>query len=182
MLGKVVRFVEAAALPIDMELALADTIANPVEAHVDRFGALLLDGVVGDAGSSAVVGLEGRRRLGVAEFFERNANRTGFFAIVEEGSEFGFGRTRKDFAHDLAEDADGTVRRGWRIVWIGRLVGMRWAAAEVVIASGARARFGGSQVGGVAFDPEDHVASDETHGGVRMGGTIVQEVGDGIHG
>ena len=101
---------------------------------------------------------------------------------MEEGSEFGFSRTGKDFAHDLAKNADGTVRRGWRIVWIGRLVRMRWAAAEVVVASGARARFGGSQVGGVAFDPEDHVTSDETHGGVRMSGTIVQEVGDGFHG
>ena len=57
MLGKVVRFVEAAALPIDMELALADTIANPVEAHIDSFGTLLFDSVVGDAGGSAVVSL-----------------------------------------------------------------------------------------------------------------------------
>ena len=47
MLGKVDRFVEATAFPIDMELALAYAIAHPVESHVVSFGALLLDNRIG---------------------------------------------------------------------------------------------------------------------------------------
>ena len=47
MLGKVVRFIEDASFPIDMELALAYAIAHPVESHVVSFGALLLDNRIG---------------------------------------------------------------------------------------------------------------------------------------
>ena len=75
--------------------------------------------------------------------------------------------------HDLAVNTDGAVRRGRGSVWIRSFVGMSWFAAEVMITSGARAYFGGSQVGGVAFDPEDHVDGNESNGGFRMDGTIV---------
>ena len=33
-------------LPVDKELAAAGAVADPVEAHVDGFGALLFDGVI----------------------------------------------------------------------------------------------------------------------------------------
>ena len=63
MFGKVVRFIEAASFSIDMELALAYAIANPVKSHVDSFEALLFDSVIGNAGGSTVVGLKGHRKL-----------------------------------------------------------------------------------------------------------------------
>jgi hypothetical protein len=55
MFSKVIGFVKSAGFPIDMELALADTVANPVQAHIDGFGAFLFDSIIGNASSSAVV-------------------------------------------------------------------------------------------------------------------------------
>jgi hypothetical protein len=53
-----------------MELALADVVMNPVEAHIDGFGVFLFDGVIGeDASGGAVVSYNGCGRLGMAEFF-----------------------------------------------------------------------------------------------------------------
>jgi hypothetical protein len=51
MLGEVVVKVFSAGLPVDDELVLLDSIANPVEAHVHCAGFALLEGVVCDSGS-----------------------------------------------------------------------------------------------------------------------------------
>jgi hypothetical protein len=51
MLGEVVDKVFSAGSPVDDELVLLDSIANPVEAHVHRAGFALLEGVVCDSGS-----------------------------------------------------------------------------------------------------------------------------------
>ena len=107
--------------------------------RVDSFGAFLLDGVVGDAGGSAVVGLEGRWWLGMAEFFEGDANGTGFFAIVEEGSELGFGSAGDDFAHYLAERVNGTVRRWRQRIGVGGSGRNCRFAAEAMVAGGSGA-------------------------------------------
>ena len=70
MLGEIVRTIEDAFFPVDVKLALADSVADPIETHIDCLGALLFDGVVGNAGSSAIVGNDGRGRLRMAELFE----------------------------------------------------------------------------------------------------------------
>jgi len=44
-------------LPKNVELALSHLVAYPIKMHVDGFGALLLNGVVGNATGHAVVGL-----------------------------------------------------------------------------------------------------------------------------
>ena len=49
--------------PLDDELALAFSVADPVVAHVDGFGTLLLDCFVDDAFSKSIVSLDGRGRL-----------------------------------------------------------------------------------------------------------------------
>ena len=49
MLGKIIGEVIGAFFPVNSELILADAIADPIESHVDGFGAALLDGVVNDA-------------------------------------------------------------------------------------------------------------------------------------
>ena len=94
---------------------MADAVANPVEAHVDGFGAFLFDGVIRNAEGGAVVRDHGSGRLGMTEFLQADSDRAGFFAIVvEKSSEFGFGGAGQDFAHDLAQDVDGSIggRRG----------------------------------------------------------------------
>ena len=83
MLGKVVGLVECAAAPVDDKLPLSYAIAYPVEAHVDGFGAALLHGIVGDAGGGAIVGYDGRGRLGMAHFFETGAEGASILTIVE---------------------------------------------------------------------------------------------------
>jgi hypothetical protein len=44
---------------VDDELALAYAVADPVEAHVNGFGALLVDGVIGDHSLSVWMGVAG---------------------------------------------------------------------------------------------------------------------------
>ncbi len=51
MLGEVVAEVFSAGPPVDDELVLLDSIANPVETHVHCAGFALLEGVVCDSGS-----------------------------------------------------------------------------------------------------------------------------------
>ena len=65
------------------EVALADSIADPIEARVDGFGPFLFDGVGGDAAGGIIVGGHRGGRLWVAHFFEGNLQRTGFFSIME---------------------------------------------------------------------------------------------------
>ena len=72
MLGEIISLVEATAFPIDVKLTLSDTVSNPVKTHVDSFGSFLFDGVIGDAGSGAVVCLDGSRWLRMAKFFKTN--------------------------------------------------------------------------------------------------------------
>jgi hypothetical protein len=110
----------------------------------------------------------------MAEFFEADANGAGFFAIVEEGSEFSFGGTGEYFAHDLAKDIDGTIRRRRGIIRIRWEVWVRRPRTEVLITCGTGPSLGSSEVGGVAFDPEDHVAADEPNSGIGIGGTVVE--------
>ena len=88
----VISFVENAFFPVDYEeVALVNTVSDPKEAHVNGFRPFLFDSVVGDTRCSAVVGLNRFCRLRMTEFFEACAKRAGFFSIVKEGGEFGFG-------------------------------------------------------------------------------------------
>ena len=71
-------------------MALADTVANPVEAHVDGLGSSMFDRVVGEANSAVVVREDGCGALRVAKIRERLTQRDGFASIEEEGGIFGF--------------------------------------------------------------------------------------------
>jgi hypothetical protein len=63
---KIIRAVVTAFFPTNDRLALVNMITNPIKAHVDGFGLFLFDSVIGNAGGSAVVGLDGGGGLGVA--------------------------------------------------------------------------------------------------------------------
>ena len=107
--GDVISAILFAGFPVDKKLALANTIADPVEAHVNCLGSLLFNCIVDNASGSAVVGLERGRRLFVAEFFECNAVRASRLGVVEEATKFGFSGTGHDIAHDVAENVDGSI-------------------------------------------------------------------------
>ena len=143
MLGEVIGLVENAFAPVNDKLTLACTVADPVKAHVDGFGSFLLDGVVGDARGSCVVGGHRSGRLLVSEFFEGDSEWACFTTIVEEGSKFSFSGTGKHFAHDVAHDMDGAVvGRSW-VSGVWRFGGVLGVAAEVVIAGCTGASLGG---------------------------------------
>ena len=98
MLGKIIGLVNGAFAPVNKELALAHAITDPVVSHVHGLGALLLDGVVGDAGCGAIVRLNRGWRLGVAQFLETRSKWASFFAIVKKCPEFSLGDAGDDFS------------------------------------------------------------------------------------
>ena len=107
--GEIIGTVCFAFAPIDFELALANAIANPLEAHTNGLGLFMFHGISGDAAFRFVVGCHWGCRLGMPHFFKGNAQSTGFLAVEKERAEFGFGGAGKNFAHDVAKDLDGTV-------------------------------------------------------------------------
>ena len=70
MFRDIIAKIENAFFPVYIELALADAVAQPVEAHVHRLGHFLFDCVVDDAGGALVVKLEWCGSLLVAKFGE----------------------------------------------------------------------------------------------------------------
>ena len=68
--GEVFRNIHRTGCPADVELALFDTAAKPIETHVNCLRVILSDGGVHDTFFGAVVGAHGCRGLWVAEFNE----------------------------------------------------------------------------------------------------------------
>ena len=89
----VIGTVKFASLPINVELVLSDSVADPVETHVDGFGSFLFYCVVGDPCGGCVIRSYWGCRLRVSEFFEGYSYCGCFFAVVEECCKFGFGCT-----------------------------------------------------------------------------------------
>ena len=58
MLGEIVSEIVSPSFPMNDELALCDSVPDPIEAHVNCFGTLLFDGGIGDACSACVVCLD----------------------------------------------------------------------------------------------------------------------------
>lgn len=55
----------------------------------------------------------------MAKFFESDADGTGLSSVVEEGTKFSFSGAGNNFAHDLAENIDGTIV-WWRWSCVGK--------------------------------------------------------------
>ena len=98
--------------PLDEELAAAGMVADPLEEHVDGFGALLFDGVIGKSDRGLVVDLHGCGGLGVAEFPEQCADGGGFLSIDIGGADFGFSGRSHDVGHDFGHGVNGSLSRG----------------------------------------------------------------------
>jgi len=169
MLGVVVSTVSSTRLPVDTKLALADTIADPVEAHVNGFGSTLFDGVVDDAFGGGVVGHDGCGRLWPAHFLQSGSEHAAILGIVEQGTDFGFCGRGEDITHEIANNVKSTIERC--------LFARFWLIAEIVIAAGSGASFWLGKVGGIALDVQDHVAGMVTEDSIGVSGSIVEEPG-----
>jgi hypothetical protein len=89
VLGEVVGKVVRAFSPMYVKLSLSDTVANPVEAHAEGLGSLVLDGIVSDAFRALVVGLDRRDELRMAELGERGADHAAVLGVEEQGGKLG---------------------------------------------------------------------------------------------
>ena len=115
MLCVVVGKVGVSRGPFDGELALVNSIRDPVKPHVHCLGAFELVVTVGKTTGSGIVGGDfGGARLFMAKFLEDLPNEHGFLAIVEEGSYLGFSGRSHDMSHDARLNVDGAVGFGER--------------------------------------------------------------------
>ena len=79
--GEVVRSIVVWFTPVDAEVALADAVTDPVEAHIDGFGAAFPDSVIGDAWCDIVVGINYCWRLSVLKWKKIFSDGGSLFSI-----------------------------------------------------------------------------------------------------
>ena len=134
--------------PIDLELALGTVVLEPVEAHVDGFGSVLLDGVVEDTIGSAVVGLDRGRGLFVSQFSDGDAVGDCRTGIEVACPDFSFCSGGEDILRDGGDGTEGGIEEFTVIV--------TKEEEASCLASGSA----GNKVGGITVNVEDHVAGN----------------------
>ena len=96
---------------------------------------------------------------------------------MEAGANFSFGGGCHDVVQDVADNVDGSIER-----WVGGCgVSGRFGTEEEETSS-TRAGFGFGEVGCIAVDVEAHVTGMEANGGVRVRGSVVEQVDCGFGG
>lgn len=173
-LGVEITKVVSARAPIDGELALSGTVADPVKSHVDGFGPFLFDGVVGKADSSGVVNLHGSGRLRMSKFSKSGAKRDGFLSINIGSSNFGLRSGPHHVFKNFFNDVDGTIGFGDSRVEAG--------VGKEVMTTNAATGFGGGEIGSIAVYMENHVAGVKPDNSARESCGVVEEVDEGVHG
>ena len=131
---------------IDLELALGNAVAEPVEAHVDGFGLVLIDGVVEDTIGGAVFGSDRGRGLFVSQFNEGDLVWDCCTGIEVAYIDFRFSSEGEDILHDDGNSAEGGVEEFTIFV------------AKEEEASCSASGSVGNKVGGITVNVEDHVA------------------------
>ena len=162
VLCKVVGEVGFAWGPIDIELVLFDTVAQPVKSHVDCFGLVLFDSAISDTVSGAVVSSDWSGWLRMAEFAEGDAERDSCPCIHEEGGDFGFGGGGHDASDEFGKNSDGAV---------DELAVLVTKPEEAPCAAAGSAC---DQVGSVTVTVENHVAGAIEFGGILVGRAVVE--------
>jgi hypothetical protein len=125
--GEVVSQIVRTTAPMDNEVALGNLILNPIEAHVNGFGATLLYSSVCDACSTGVISLDWAWWLGMAHVLERCAKPSSFFSIVKQSTEFRFSGRGDNHFHDRTWDMDIAIDWWWTgVAFNGG--GVKWGA------------------------------------------------------
>ena len=94
---------------IDQELALPDTVLEPVPAHVHGLGPFLLHGPVGETVGRGVVDLDRRGGLGMSQFLQRGAHWYSVLGVEIGSPDLGLGGGSHDYINDGAECVDGSI-------------------------------------------------------------------------
>ena len=84
-------------------MALSDAISHPVEAHANRLGLELFNGVINYDFSVAVVSLDWSGWLWLSHLLNGGADDTTILGIVEEGTKLGFGDGENYVVHDVGK-------------------------------------------------------------------------------
>jgi hypothetical protein len=109
MLGEVVTEVFTAGFPVDEEMVLTDAVADPIEVHIHGAGSALADGRIDYAIGSGIVGLDGRRWLGVAHLIESGTENFGCLAVDVECPNFGLSGQCHEIVQDAAFGMDAAI-------------------------------------------------------------------------
>ena len=110
--GELVRNIHKTGCPVDVELAMFDAVAKPIEMHVDCLQAILSDACVHDIVCGAVVGSQGCWGLWVAEFNEGDTHWYCLLCAVENRANLYFRCRGEDVLEDLCDDMNGNVDEG----------------------------------------------------------------------
>jgi hypothetical protein len=115
-LGEVIRKVVYAGNMLHAELALMDSVLEPVETHIDTFGELRCEGPVSQTDSELVVAQNGRRGLGVAQVVQDAALFDDDFCGVKKTPVFSLLDRETYDGNALGAVGDGRVDEGGRVV------------------------------------------------------------------
>jgi hypothetical protein len=126
MLCEVVGSIEFCLAPVNVKLFLANAVSNPVKAHVDRFGAFLLDRVIRKTFGGCVISFQGCGRLWVAYFGYTGADGACLLTIVEQTRQFSFRCDRDDLLHNVTHDVHRCIVHGFGVVRLWRLLRVAW--------------------------------------------------------
>ena len=165
--GSVVTKIFFSRGPLELELELFNSVFDPVETHINGFGAFLFECAVDDAVGSAVVSAYGCRWLGMAHFDESSSDGYGLLSIKVNSGDFGFGGRCHDVLDDFCKDEDRAIEEGTGMV------------GQIVETASTTARFWADEVCGVTINSEDHVTGAVDDFGVRVAGSIVEETVNG---
>ena len=167
VLGEIVGQIEFSLLPVDSKLALLDLVLDPIESYVHGLGPLNFGTAIGKPiGGGVVVGNACECGLFPSQFEEDLSDVHRLLAIVEQGSNFGFGCCHHDVPHhDAAFDMHWAIRCGV----VARLIGV--AKIEVAAHLGSSLWF--TEVQGIAVGIEDHVTLVEPYCGIWVGCCVI---------
>lgn len=169
---KIIGSIQCTGFPVDNKLALADTIADPIESHINCLGTFLLDGIIDDSFGTGVIRLDWRGGLWVAKFSESGAKSAGILGVVEASTNFSFSGRGKDISHDDTGDMNGAIFRRWGGISGGSIGG----AAEEEKTTSARPCFGFREVRGITVNMENHGAGRVADTGIGVSGSIIKEL------
>ena len=164
VLCHLVAFIVWAWHPIVAKLKLLDAIAQPVETHVHGFRAARGDDVVDHTKCRRVVGLDGRRGLGVDHLDESMTGWDRFTEINVEGAKIGLGGGGHDGFDYLCDGEDGIVVGG-----VDGIVG------HEKISAGAAPGVYFGEVRCIGMHRQDHITGVVSDDGVGVSGGVVED-------
>jgi len=163
-------------LPLDDELAILDAILEPIETHVNGFGAFLFNRSIEDATGNTIVSCDDSGRLGPFHFMESLPEWDSGLGIDESRAGLGFSGQIEDVAHDASKDMESPIE------WHGEAMEFVGMGAKPKETSRLGASIGLREIGGISVVVEDHVTCKEFDDAFGMSGYIVEQVKAGIGG